>query len=76
MTLGLSLENTTRPEADHYLAEAVKPEKQQHSLASLVQTAINTHQKGIVVDYEIITNASRDTFTHYLQLLEPNCDFS
>ena len=69
MTLGLSLENTTIPEADHYLAEAVKPEKKQQYIDRLVQTAINTHQKGIVVDYEIITDASRDNFTRYLQLL-------
>ena len=64
MTLGLSLENTTIPEADHYLADAVKREKKQQYIASLVQTAINTYQKGIVVDYEIITDASRDNFTH------------
>ncbi|HKF38065.1 MAG TPA: hypothetical protein VKB35_14310 [Ktedonobacteraceae bacterium] len=69
MTLGLSLENTTIPEANQYLADAVKPEKQQQYIASLVQTAINTHQKGIVVDYEIITDASRDNFTRYMQLL-------
>ena len=69
MTLGLSLENTTIPEADRYLADAVKPEKKQQYIESLVQTAINTHQKGIVVDYEIITDASRANFTHYLQLL-------
>jgi len=69
MTLGLSLENTTIPEADRYLADAVKPEKKQHYIESLVQTAINTHQKGIVVDYEIITDASRDNFTQYMQLL-------
>jgi hypothetical protein len=69
MTLGLSLENTTIPEADQYLADAVKPEHKQQYIDSLVQTAINTHQKGIVVDYEIITDASRDNFTRYMQLL-------
>ena len=69
MTLGLSLENTTIPQADQYLADAVKPEKKQQYIASLVQTAINTHQKGIVVDYEIITDASRDNLTEYMRLL-------
>ena len=69
MTLGLSLENTTIPEADQYLVDAVKPENKQQYIDTLVQTAINTHQKGIVVDYEIITDASRANFTHYLQLL-------
>jgi hypothetical protein len=69
MTLGLSLENTTIPQADRYLADAVKPENKQQYIDSLVQTAINTHQRGIVVDYEIITDASRDNFTRYMQLL-------
>ena len=69
MTLGLSLENTTIPEADQYLGDAVKPENKQQYIDSLVQTAIDTHQKGIVVDYEIITDASRDNFTRYMQLL-------
>lgn len=69
MTLGLSLENTTIPEADHYLADAVKPENKQQYIDCLVQTAKNNQQKGIVVDYEIITDASRDNFTHYMRLL-------
>ena len=69
MTLGLSLENTTIPEADQYLADAVKAENKQTYIEGLVQTARTTHQKGIVVDYEIITDASRANFTRYMQLL-------